>query len=308
MEPSLRSSHPRTTECKLRRTDAALHDTTKRFVESLSEDNRISQFADVNYASKKLAKDTWYWLETVGGGRSGYLVCLPNQPIVWMDEQFKQSYRIQMRISSSVYQKASVFIASLNKTDGLLRLEDCWQIAGKSLLKKSFTKRWEELLDFYATGFKADTLLQQGLRIEVAEYKSLKAILTWTPVPSMMLAQGETYPRRLRVQFSTDGKRLEHRPSNTAPRFEVDETSTVVQVVQIQEPPLTDSSVARAIAHEEYPDTYNLWIGGQQKGYAAVQDLDLSRQLRIATKEKREILVKVEWNEEFKMYEILSQV
>jgi hypothetical protein len=297
MEPSLRSSNIRVNECILRRPDPAVHETTKRFVESLSNDNRISQYADLAYASKKLSRDTWYWLDPVKGGRSGYLVCLPNQPIIWMDEQFKQSFKIPMRVSSSIYQKKSVFIASLNKTDGLLRLEDAWVVSGKSLLDEPFSKRWDELLDVYSTGYRCDTHLQKGLRVEVASYTPLTSAKGWIPVPSMMIAQGETYPRRLRVQIQSEEKRQMPMVSE-APKFVEEEKGG-------EELP---SDMARAVAHEEYPDTYNLWIGGQQKGYAAVQDLELSRSLRLATKANKEILVKVEWNEEFKMYEILSQV
>jgi hypothetical protein len=64
---------------------------------------------------------------------------------------------------------------------------------------------------------------------------------------------------------------------------------------------------AKAVAHEEYPDTYNLWIKGVKKGYAAVQDLDLSRELRLASKDGAELFVNVEWNSEFNMYEIVSK-
>jgi hypothetical protein len=295
MEPSLRSSNIRVNECILRRSDPAVHETTKRFVDSLSNDNRISQYADLAYASKKLSRDTWYWLDPVKGGRSGYLVCLPNQPIIWMDEQFKQSFKIPMRVSSSIYQKKSVFIASLNKTDGLLRLEDAWVVAGKSLLDEPFSKRWDELLDVYSTSYRCDTHLQKGLRIEVASYTPLTSVKGWAPVPSMMIAQGETYPRRLRVQIQAEDRKPH------APKF-IEEQQEVIAQPSSELP----SGMARAVAHEEYPDTYNLWIGAQQKGYAAVQDLELSRKLRVATKEKKEILVKVEWNEEFKMYEILS--
>jgi hypothetical protein len=64
--------------------------------------------------------------------------------------------------------------------------------------------------------------------------------------------------------------------------------------------------VAKAVPHEDHPDTYTLWIGGKKKGFGAVQDLELSRKLRDAVKEKRDIQVEITWNEEFRMYEISS--
>jgi hypothetical protein len=93
---------------------------------------------------------------------------------------------------------------------------------------------------------------------------------------------------------------------STAPAFVED---TVEEEIHTEDN--LPANVAKAIPHEEYPDTYDLWIKGVKKGYAAVQDLALSRQLRQATtvgKEKKEVLVKVAWNSEFDMFEIVSLV
>lgn len=320
MEPSLRSSTQRGTECKLRKTDPAAHETTKRFVESLRNDVRISQYADMNFATKKFedSKEPWYWLEPVPGGRTGFLVFLPDQPAVWMDDQGKSSMFVQMRVSIDTYQKNSVFIASINKFDGLLRLEDAWLISGKKYIATPFTQRWNDVLDFYSTQYKEDHQLQQGLRIEPAEFKSLGSVLDWhSSAPSMMFAQGERYPRRLRVQFAetqaqprpqphiplTQPQTLpQTRPQKrpvTVPLFVDDEEVSVNKKT-------TNDNIALAVAHEEYPDTYNLSVNGVKKGYAAVQDLELSRELRLATKENSNVYVKIEWNSEFSMYEIIS--
>lgn len=328
--PSLRSSTQRGNECKLRRTDPALHDTTKRFVESLCPDVRISQYADVNYAAKRMERDPWYWLNPVPGGRVGYLVFQPKLPAVWMDEQFKMSWRIPLRVSTHIYEKPTVMVASLNKTDGLLRLEDCWQMSGKSLLETPFTQRWATLTDFFGESYKVDEKLQQGLRIELGEFFPLSAVRTWSNTPVMVFAQGEHAPRRLRVQFEATSSELGARarplkPSDSElarlPKYgshacaatSVPPSKVKPMFVEEDEVPDEDSApesghlVAKAVAHEEYPDTYNLWLKGVKKGFAAVQDLDLSRQLRTAAKESKEIFVVVEWNDEFKMYEILSQ-
>jgi hypothetical protein len=302
MEPgSLKNSHVRGYDLKLRRTDQALHEATQRFVENLSNDVRISQFADMNLVTKLMVNDKWYWLEPVQGGRAGYLVCLPDQPIVWMDEQFKQSFRIPMRVSSPIFEKKSVFLASLNKVDGFLRLEDAWLIAGDFLRGRPFSNRWEALCDFFGNKFRCDPVLQQGFRIDICSFEPLSAIHSWTQVPSIIFAQGERHPRRLRVQMSEQKPKPNQPPLTQTPKI------TVPAFIQDEEDQPDD--VAKAIPHEEYPDTYDLWIKGAKKGYAAVQDLALSRQLRQATtsgKEKKEVLVKVAWNSEFDMFEIVS--
>lgn len=325
MEPSLRSSAQRGNECKLRRPDPAAHETTKRFVESLCPDIRISQYADLNFAAKKMERDAWYWLEPVAGGRVGFLVFRPGQPAIWIDEQLRQSYVIQMRVSTAVYQKTSVFIASLNKTDGLLRIEDAWIYAGESYLETPFTQRWERVLDFFGMSYKEESQLQQGLRIEPAIFlalSSLKTLYSADSVPALLFAQGEAAVRRLRVQMTNEpgaglapaphtkgqggqGGKGSH-PPKPAPQANGQRANGQAPMFINDEP--TDDSIARIVAHEEYPDTYNLWINGVKKGYAAVQDLELSRELRIAAKDVKELFVKVGWNDEFNMYEILSRV
>ena len=323
MEPSLRSSTPRGVECKLRRTDPALHETMKRFVESICQDVRISQHADLIYAAKRIETDIWYWLSPLAGGRVGYLIFLPDQPVIWIDDQFKQSFKIQMRVSSDVYKKHSVMVASLNKTDCMLRLEDAWIYKGKSLLNDTFTKRWETLLEFYGEEFKEDLKLQQGLNIQPATFTPLHSAKEWLSDeqrrPSLMFAQGEKAPRRLRVQIQ-EREKAENDKAIVPPFFYADQAEKKIPMGQrtqkIQKPMFveegkeeetTSDSIAKAIAHDEYPDTYNIWIKGVKRGYAAVQDLDLSRILREATKDKKEVMVRIEWNEEFNMYQIVSQ-
>jgi hypothetical protein len=329
MEPSLRSSTQRGNECKLRKTDPAAHETTKRFVESLRSDVRISQYADLAFAGKKMeeSNEPWYWLEPVPGGRTGFLVLLPDQPAVWIDEQGKVSFYVQMRVSVPVYEKRSVFLASLNKFDGLLRLEDVWVLAGKSFTQSPFTQRWDALMTFYGVQYKEDFQLQQGLRLEMASYSSLGSVKGMSSVPATMFLQGEKYPRRLRVQMEAAAgaavpivraapaaKPLPlplHTHTQTQKHTPIQKPMFVDDEDDVKQPPFTHRTtpddVARAIAHEEHPDTYNLWINGVKKGYAAVQDLDLSRELRTASKDDAELYVKVEWNSEFNMYEIVSK-
>jgi hypothetical protein len=64
-----------------------------------------------------------------------------------------------------------------------------------------------------------------------------------------------------------------------------------------------------AVPHPEYPDTYDIFIKGVKKGYAAVQDIDLSRRLKKACETQginEGLCVNVEWNEEFSSYEIVG--
>jgi len=282
-------------------------------VESQWHDLRISQYADVNYAAKKFTEDKWYWL--LPTGYSGYLVFLPKMPAVWIDEQLKKSYKIPIRVSSQIYQHSSVIIASLNMADAVLRLEDIWIHAGKNTRQTPFTQRWENLLDFFSVSYKPDLVLQ-GLRIEVAKYECLSAALAWdySKIQGFVIAQGETYQRRLRVQmaqesYSNDKEKPRPKPETPSVPKEKSHPPQMKQTQQVQhvqhvQQGQENLSYAIAVPHPQHPDTYDLLINGVKKGYAAVQDIDLSRKLRSSVNLKKELRVKFEWNSEFSMYEI----
>ena len=266
---------------------------------------RISQYADVNYATKKFQGKRWYWLSQIG--RSGYLVFLPNTPAIWIDEQFKHSYKIQMRVSSTLYERPSVLIASLNLGDGLLRLEDAWFLSGKNLVNNPFTQRWEKLLETYSLLYKYDSALQQGLRIEPAVYESLESIKNIQQMPNVLIAQGEDDARRLRVQLQVEARQVEARQVE-AKQVEAKVRAEPRNQGPAPRPPprpqpkaVANAGEAFAIPHPDYPDTYELLVNGVKKGFAAVQDLDLSKRLKACG---NKIRVKIEWSSEFSMYEI----
>jgi hypothetical protein len=188
--------------------------------------------------------------------------------------------------------------------------------------------------------------LQQGLVIEPATYTPLADALTWNEKPEkpeLMFAQGDTFPRRLRVQVTPREDKSTLHAKELAKQL-MEKNDRLAQpashggLAAIKRSPVTPFSSASsasasasastsastsaapstnefvyAIPHEEYPDTYTIMIGGKPKGYAAIQDIALSQQLRSASassaaEEDVKLRVKVEWNSEFSMYEIISLV
>jgi len=294
-------------------------------------DVRVSQFADLAYASTLLQKGTWFWLTHGQGtpGKSGFLVMAPKSPVVWLEEQGKVSYKINMRASKDWSERGSVFLASLNMNDGILRLEDLRFACGRSIEGDVFSKRWDALLDFYRNSYIHDALLQGGLTIEPATYGSLESASEWQDTPMIMIAQGETYKKRVRVQV---------RDKDRTPVVEraYPPTREPSQLVR-QKPgpgmprgprpgPGPGPGPQKPIPHEkienisvpakgpdtyvvpskDFPDTYVLYVKGDNKGFAAVQGLALSRSLREASKTSDKIPVAVTWNAEFSSHEIVS--
>jgi hypothetical protein len=140
------------------------------------------------------------------------------------------------------------------------------------------------------------------------------------------LLQPDQGPRRLRVQF--EEQQRQPIPEQGQVKGPLLPTPAVALPLSAQEKaqakpkpiPLTQNTksstklkegTALAVPHEDFPDTYNIWVDGVKKGYAAVQDLDLSLALRKSLESlsgKKECLVNIQWNSEFEMYEIKSLV
>ena len=325
ISPSIRSSAPRPLNHRFIKTEPALHEATQRFVESLIRDVRVSQFADLKYASTLLQKGTWYWLH---GGKNGFLVIAPKSPIVWMDEQGKVSYIIQMRVSKEILETGAVFLASLQLIDCKLVIEDVRNINGKNIEDQPFSKRWETLLDFYRNSYICDTALQGGLAIEPAVYYPLESAKEWNEdTPIIMIAQGDTYRKRVRVQIrdkdvvrdivsrkypptrepsqlvKNKNIQIKKRPSSLASPTVTDAEATVnTTKTKVQDIP----NETYVVPSKEYPDTYLLMINGEEKGFAAVQGMSLSRSLRDMSKTMSKIKVNVAWNAEFSSHEIVS--
>jgi hypothetical protein len=320
MDPSIRSSAPRAINVRFAKTEPALHEATQRFVESLLRDVRVSQFADLKYASTLLQKGTWFWLT---GGKGGFLVMAPNSPIVWMEEQGKVSYKIPMRVGKEWSTLGSVCLASLQMSDGILRLEDMRCACGKNIESEPFSKRWDALLDFYRNSYIVDTVLQGGITIEPAVYSSLESALSWNDTtPMIMIAQGETHRKRVRIQIrDKDTKPVVERvypPTREPSQLVKEKVKGRVSVPRPKPTATTTAAPAPApavankdtstyvIPSKEFPDTYVLFVEGENKGFAAVQGLALSRSLRDASKTSNKIPVTVAWNSEFSSHEIVS--
>jgi hypothetical protein len=317
MEPSLRSSAPKASSCRLKKTDPSLHETMKRFVESHLHDTRISQYADARYAADKFKSGKWFWLSPFQG-QVGYLVISPKNPIIWINEKLSYSFKIPMRVSTAMTEGGSIFIASLNTNEGMLRVEDLRVLSGNSLVSQPFSKRWATLLESMYKLYRVDTLLQQGLTISTAEYGPLDSYTSWEPDTTMMIAQGDTYNRRLRVQLLED-QQPQHR--QTPQHKQTPQDRQPLPNLQVQAPrlenrpsiqeqrhrlPVKNKHTIFAIPNKIFPDTYTIEIDGVSKGYAAIQELSISRLIKQAAETQDRIPVNVEWRDDFSSYEILS--
>lgn len=283
--------------------ERALHEAAQRFVEVMP-DSRITFFSTPEHLERRVRKEKGYFLN--GHGRVGYLLCMEKKPILWMDEQKKQCIRIGARIAKSISDEESIFIATLDKFDNFLRIDDCWMYKGKSLTTLPFTQRWDYVLKFYSFDYKHDSFLERGLRIEPATYHPIsdfhsvatqKEWIHWMPEDSSQ--------KRIRVQLQNPPQQTQtqaHQKPQVAP------PSSMKQKQEKHKSP--SSLTAKAVPHPTFPDTYTLFTAeNTEKGIAAVQKYQLSKKLKEAfEKEKKgggqHIYVLIEWNSDFEKWQI----
>lgn len=275
-----------------------LHDASKRFVENMP-DSRITFYSNVAAFEKRVRSKQQGYL-TDATGRVGYLLLQPKRPVIWIDEQHKTAFRIPMRVTSKVYEQSSVFIACFNKSEGILTLDDCWQFKGERLTGKSFNQRWEYILKFFTHDYIHDPVLQRGLRVQPAHYFPLAQFQQFYLARSARVEWIHWQPedagqKRLRIQL-------------TEQLATVKEDKKLQTKVKVTADAMSKGYlVARAVPHEDLPDTYTLYTADSiEKGTAAVQKYSLSVKLNTAKKEKKEVVVRVSWSKEFSKWQILE--
>lgn len=277
--------------------DRALHEASERFVETMP-DSRITFFSSSEHLERRVKKEKGYFLK--GKGRVGYLLCMPKRPLLWMDEQKKQCIRVGARLSKSLFDENSVFIATFDKYDSCITIDDCWIYKGKSLIALPFTQRWEYVLKMYDHDYKRDEFLENGIQIQPAAYYAMTAFQTvargqewihWMPEDAsqkrmrIQLKQREAST----IQEQISQKKLAHKQS---PEKQIKQTAHLT---------------AKAVPHEEFPDTYTLYTAeGTEKGIAAIQKFAISQSLKqLFEKEKKEyVYVRVGWNADFEKWQI----
>jgi hypothetical protein len=178
-----------------------------------------------------------------------------------------------------MHNTTAIFAVSLDKSDGLLWLEDVLHWNGTFVHKtQGLTERRKLMKAFLDHHWMPDARCAGGLQIRIANYQSLESLkdhqdeTTWWAID---LCPEQQDRRRFRVKAAGG-------------RF--------------------SSLVAEAKPVSGLPDVYELWSAEDKwVGRAAIQELYLSRQIRetIATEK---VYVEVDWSPSFEKFRVLKIV
>ena len=311
-EGSLRTSMREQREVKLKPVHSSLHELAHQFVETRLADRCIRQRLNPDSAQGPLKKGTFFVLENDARTDPGFLLFLPQKPVIFMgtrsgkDGRKPPAWTLRMRVDQSLGQGGgSLLIATLDKVQHVLRIEDVWIWKGVNLVtSETFTKRRETLKDFVQNHWVPDKRLMSGISTVIANPKPLSYLSEMTPATCFSVDLIPDAPNRRRFTFilqETTKVKLQEPalPPSPAP-LPVTSATSAPPVA-----PIAKKISANAVRVEGLPDVYDLFTkDGMPLSRAAVQQLTLSQVLR--NQKGSSIPVFAEWKSEFGRYEILS--
>jgi hypothetical protein len=303
---NLRSSHRDSTAVKLKFANSSLHELATQFVETRIKDCCIRQRLQPDKESL-IKKGTFFSLENESKSDPGFLLFLPKQSAVFImtrpsgrDKKIP-AWVMRMRVDVSLGDGGgTLMIATLDKIQHTLRLEDVWVWKGEDIFTaKCFSERRTYMKTFVEESWTPDARLMSGIQVTVANPKPLASLARVSDCYSVDLIPELPGKRRLWFQLETQIAG----PAYTAPQVKE------VPLFRTNAPVLHEDRTVRvkaiAVPLESLPDVYELYLeDGTPLGRAAVQQLTLSRELTSA-KVKR-ILVLAEWQSDFGRYQIVS--
>ena len=280
--------------------DPALLEFARQFLESFQFDMRIRQILYPEKMENALSKHSYYVLGNEQRFEPGYLICIKDKPIVFLNARLTYGFTVRMRIHSSLYEEGTIFIGTLDTVHGSLRIEDIMLYAGKALVLQPYSKRYSVLREFYANAFVQDTALA-GMTVFLAEPKPLGTFRD--AVESNQFHSIDLIPEQ-------GGRRRWHVPLHAYQQQQLPKKPTATELLayNLSTLPVSVSSTAtgKAIAKRVpgLPDTFDLFTKGESIGRAAVQNAEISMKMRSST--AKEISVQIEWDEEFNRYKIIG--
>jgi hypothetical protein len=272
-------------------------------------------------------KGTFFLLENESRAEPGFLLFLPGQPALFFNMRSKTVpvFTLRMRTDITLGDGGgTLLVATLDKIQHTLRLEDVWIWKGEMLQsQKTFTQRRVFLKEFVERSWTPDARLMGGITTTVANPKPLSSLADVAGCFSVDLIPELAGKRRFYFQLESSGDPNVARPQaqvqlkpdvHVKPQVQVKlevkpqvkpQVQPQVQVqVQIKEKKISAFAVPLLLL----PDVYDLYLEDETPlCRAAVQQISLSQKLNAAIAKKiTKIPVIAEWKAEFGRYEIIS--
>lgn len=296
--------------------EPALLEQARQFLESLEFDLRIRQPLYQEKMAETIGKHVYYVLGSEYKFEPGFLICMPNRPTIFVSGHFKFGFHVRLRLHASIHQKGSVFVATIDTLQAILRFEDIWYFNGTPTFRNPYSERYKTLNYFFQNCFVQDFRLC-GLTASLATPTPLNTFKE--KVDSQIFNSIDLIPeqggrRRWLIYLNVPRPTVAVRPD--FPTFTpTGNLATAPSSVPIKKVIMPKSNEKPTMATAEkvmgMPDTYDLLdSNGASLGRAAVQNAQISMALNSAfqnSKSKR-VHVTILWYEEFQRFKITGLI
>jgi hypothetical protein len=307
---SLQSSHRNTHAIVLKKANTTLQQKAIDFLNSTKLDLVIQQRLSADKAETPLKKGTFF-IQTYGSKcEPGFLVFLHDSVPVFVKYNLSKKerqatngqplcYILRMRTSAKV-NEGSVFVASIDTINHKLYLEDIYIWCKQNIFNsKTFLERRAYIKEFVETHWIPDVRLLGGIMVEIIQphplifFESLLSSKDFMKVNFIPNSPG-------RRRFTLNLNEVEAKIDSSA------YYGRVTKEVFVKQNEVSRYSTAKAIRVPILPDVYDLYNNGISLGHGAIQNLSLSKLLK--EKNDLELHVKINYNEDFKRYEIVGLI
>lgn len=310
---NIRSSNPNAIQsAALRVAPSSLQEEIHLFLEGRKiSEILVSQY--IRTLGSFNSKDRIFVSSRLGPVPSGYLILRSGSPTIFWNKKTGSAHIVRIPIQRRDLEKVGsiVLSATYYSNERNMVIEDVLYYNGKNLWTESlFTKRWPVLKSISQTILKPDSA-SQGFELTIARLESLE---TWL--------KRDTYDDVFMWEFTIDKpstRRLLWQPVKPVAKPEIQQSQVNNEVKPKQQqqptPSIKSKPLQRLIALIEkdtsttLPDSYILYAADHsQQGSPAVKKLTISLALRSALTSAQSCKVEVNYNENFKKYEVTEIV
>ena len=287
--------------------EPALLGLARQFLESYTFDMiRIRQQLYPEKMENAVSRNTYYVLGNEQRFEPGFLVCMKDKPLVFMNSRLNYGFTLRLRLHESLHREGAIFVGTLDTVHGTLRLEDVFLYLGKTYCQSPYSKRYAVLQDFYKNAFVQDTRLS-NMTVFVAEPRPLATLRD--AVDSNQFHSIDLIPEQ-------GGRRRWHIPLVLYQNQQLPKKATATEILAynlaqttpllpVKEVVLTEERVAIATKVPGLPDTFDLFSKDKKLiGRAAVQKAEISMKMRQMTAATSTVTVL--WDDEFLRYKIID--
>lgn len=302
------SFHPMSFDTKS--IEPAQLNETREFIKTTFSNTLIRQYIRIENSEDFLSNEKLLLIGNEGRADPGFLCFLPKKPVQFLKTRLDQGVFLRLRVDQSLFENGTIFIGTFQL--GVLVIQDCWLWRGEVLVNEPFSKRFLRVQSFLKQYVIQDPQVS-GLDIQTPQFHPLADL-------KQMIESKDYFsidfipenPRKRRVFHRLEGgeivaKKAPVKQTTLLPQQKSKPVPVRQEKQQPSQAPAPPSGDLIAIAKniQGLPDTFDLFSYDHKHiGEAAVQEEDISFQLRLAFKQSNAIPVVVEWNSFLDAYEI----